>query len=103
MNHSKRTTLCFAVLALLLIELLVCFQCRGPAVVSQGDADAFTAVGVPTFSADSALKIHQQLFDHTIHPAGSTANDAVRDRLVHLLQEHGWQVEIQSSQVDGRE
>jgi len=102
MNLSKRTTLCLALLALLLIELLVCFQYRGPAVVAERDADALIDAGVPAFSAERALKIHQQLFDDTTHPAGSAQNDAVRDRLVHLLQEHGWQVEIQSAQVEGR-
>ena len=103
MNASRRSTLCLTLLALLLIELLVCFQYRGPAVVSERDADALAAAGVPTFSAERALKFHQQLFDGTTHPAGSAQNDAVRDRLVHLLEEHGWQVEIQSSQVNGRE
>ena len=103
MNPSKRTTLCLALLALLLIELLVCFQYRGPAEVSERNADAFAAAGVPTFSAEKAMKIHQQLFDGTTHPAGSAQNDAVRNRLVHLLQEHGWQVEIQSAQVAGRQ
>jgi len=102
MNLSKRATLCLALLALLLIELLVCFQYRGPAVVAERDADAFAAAGVPTFSAERAMMLHQLLFDDTTHPAGSAQNDAVRARLVRLLQEHGWQVEIQSSQVDGR-
>ena len=102
MNLSKRTTLCLALLALLLIELLVCVQHRGPAVVSERDAASLTAAGVPAFSAASALKIHQQVFDGTVHPAGSAQNDAVRDRLVRLLEQHGWQVEIQSAQVDGR-
>ncbi|MBC7966194.1 MAG: M28 family peptidase [Fuerstia sp.] len=103
MNPSKRTTLCLALLALLVIELLVCYQYRGPAVVSERDADAFAAAGVPAFSAEKAMNIHQQMFDGTTHPAGSAQNDAVRDRLVRLLQQHGWQVEIQSNQVDGRE
>lgn len=103
MKLSQRTMLCLSVLTLLLIELLVCFQYRGPAVVSERDADAFGATGVPAFSAERALKIHQQVFDGTTHPAGSVQNDAVRGRLVRLLQEHGWHVEVQSSQADGRE
>ena len=102
MNLSKRTTLCLALLALLLIELLVCVQHRAPAVVSERDAASLTTAGVPAFSAASALKIHQQVFDDTVHPSGSAQNDAVRDRLVRLLEQHGWHVEIQSAQVDGR-
>ena len=103
MKLSKRRTLCLALLALMLIELLVCFQYRGPAAVAERDGDALAAAGVLAFSAERALKIHQYVFDGTTHPAGSPQNDAVRDRLMHLLQEHGWQVEVQSSQVDGRE
>ena len=103
MKYSNRSTICFTLSALLVIELIVCLQYRGPAVISERDADAFAAAGVPTFSAERAFKIHQKLFDGTTHPAGSSQNDAVRDRLVHLLKEHGWHVEIQSAWVDGRE
>ncbi len=103
MKHSKRNTICVTLSALLLIELIVCLQYRGPAVIPQRDADAFAAAGVPTFSAERALKIHQQLFNGTTHPAGSVQNNAVLDRLVHLLKEYGWHVEIQSALVDGPE
>lgn len=99
MKHLKRRTLCLSLLALLLIEVLVCLQYRGPAVVSERDADACTAAGVATFSAERALRIHQQVFDDTPHPAGSAQNDAVRSRLVDLLQKDGWLVKVQSSQV----
>ncbi len=93
---SNRRTLGLSILSLLLIELVVCVQYRGPAVVSEQNADALTVAGVPTFSAERALKIHQRLFDGTIHPAGSAANDAVRRRLEELLREHGWDVETQA-------
>ena len=103
MKLSKCAMLCLSVFTLLLIELLVCFQYRGPAVVTEKDADEFAATDMPTFSAERALRIHQQVFDGTTHPAGSVQNDAVRGRLILLLQEHGWQVEVQSSQSGGRE
>ncbi len=101
MQHSNRATISFTLLILLLIELVVCIQYRGPAVVSEVDADLSTAAGEPIFSAERAFKIHEQLFDGSSHPAGSLENDAVRDRLVKLLQEHGWDVEIQSRHVKG--
>jgi len=88
-------------MSLLVIELIVCVRYRGPAVVSEREAAAFAADGVPKFSAEAALKIHQQLFDGTTHPSGSSENDAVRLRLVRLLQEHGWTVDVQSSHPDG--
>ena len=100
MTLSKRATICFALLSLLIMELIVCVRYRGPAVVSEREAAAFAADGVQKFSAEAALKIHQQLFDGTTHPTGSPENDAVRLRLVGLLQEHGWQVEVQSSRVE---
>ena len=100
MTLSKRATICFAFLSLLVIELIVCGRYRGPAVVSEREAAAFPADGVPVFSAEAALKIHQQLFDGTTHPMGSPENDAVRLRLVHLLQKHGWTVDVQSSDVE---
>ncbi len=98
---SNRVTISLALLILFLIELLVCFQYRGPAVVSEVDADLSYASGLPIFSAERALKIHEQLFDGSPHPAGSAENHAVRGRLVKLLQDHGWVVEIQSSHVAG--
>ena len=101
MQLSNRATISFTLLILLLIELVVCIQYRGPDVVSAIDADLSTAAGVPIFSAERALKIHEQLFDGSSHPAGSIENDAVRGRLVQLLLEHGWDVEIQSSHVEG--
>ena len=101
MKVSNRTTVFYALLILLLIELIVCLQYRGPAVVSAVDADTSTAGGVPTFSAERAWKIHERVFDGSVHPAGSIENDAVRDRLVELLKQHGWDVEIQTSHVEG--
>jgi hypothetical protein len=93
MKLSNRTTLCFSLLALVLIELTVCYQYRGPAVVAKQDADALTNAGIPTFSGERALKIHQRLFDWKRHAVGSAENAEVRARLVELLQEDGWAVE----------
>ena len=86
---------------LLLIELIVCTQYVGPSVVTEAQADASAAAGTPRFSADRALKIHRQLFNESPHPAGSVENDAVRGRLVHLLREHGWNIEVQTGRVEG--
>ena len=93
MKVSNRTTVCFSLLGLLLIELIVCYQYRGPAVIAKRDADALIAAGVPTFSGERALKIHQRLFDGKKHAVGSAENASVRERLVVLLQEDGWEVE----------
>lgn len=101
MQLSNRATISSTLLILLLIELVVCIQYRGPGVVSAVDADLSTTAGVPVFSAERALKIHKQLFDGAWHPADSIENDAVRSRLVGLLKEQGWDVEIQSSYVKG--
>ncbi len=103
MALSKRATICFALLSLLVIELIVCVLYRGPAVVSEQEAAASAADGVPVFSAETALKIHRQVFVGTSHPTGSAENDAVRLRLVQLLQEHGWAVDVQSTRLEGNE
>ncbi len=98
---TNRATIFCTLLILLLIELLICIQYHGPDVASKVEADLSTASGVPTFSAEHALKIHEQLFDGSSHPAGSIENSAVRGRLVDLLKQHGWVVEIQSRHVKG--
>ncbi|MDA1229670.1 MAG: M28 family peptidase [Planctomycetota bacterium] len=103
MQLSNRTTIPLTLLLLLLIELVICIQYRGPAVVSEVAADASTVAGTPTFSVERALKIHQRLFDGSSHPADSAANNAARGRLVDLLREHGWDVEIQSILVNGND
>ncbi len=101
MRASNRATILYTVVILLLVELIVCLQYRGPAVVSQVDADSSTAAGVPTFSAERAFKIHERVFDGSVHPAGSDENAAVRDRLAALLEEHGWEIDIQTAYVAG--
>ena len=101
MQLSNRATISLTLLILLLIELVICIQYRGPDVVSAVDADVSATVGMPVFSAERALEIHERLFDGSIHPAGSTENDAVRDRLVKLLEVQGWDVEIQFRHVKG--
>lgn len=103
MRVSNRATILYSLLILLLIELVVCIQYRGPSVVTAVEADASTVAGVPTFSAERAFKIHERVFDGSLHPAGSVENEAVRDRLVELLKQHGWNVEIQTSHVEATE
>lgn len=103
MQLSNRKTISLTLLILLLIEVVACIQYRGPAVVSEMAADASTDAGTPKFSVERALKIHQRLFDGSSHPADSAANDATRGRLVELLREHSWDVEIQSVLVDGND
>ena len=103
MRVSNRATILYSLLILLLIELVVCIQYRGPRVVTAVNADASTAAGMPTFSAEHAFKIHERVFDGTVHPAGSVENEAVRDRLVAILEQHGWDVEIQTSHVEATE
>jgi hypothetical protein len=100
MRVSNRATILYSLLILLLIELIVCIQYRGPSVITAAEADASKVAGMPTFSAERAFKIHERVFDGSLHPAGSVENEAVRDRLVELLKQHGWDVEIQTSHVE---
>lgn len=99
MNLSKRTTIVTMLFLLLVIELIVCLQYVGPAVITSASADAAAGRGELLFSAARALEIHKRIFDGSPHPAGSVANDEVRERLVKLLREQGWIVEIQSSET----
>ena len=80
-------------LGLLAIELLVCRLYRGPESKS---ADA----PEDQFSAERAVSIHEELFPPKPHPAGSVENQLVRDRLVELLRNMGWQVEVQTAVVE---
>lgn len=100
MRVTNRATILYSLLILLLIEMVVCIQYRGPCVVTAVEADVSTVAGMPTFSAERAFKIHERVFDGSVHPAGSVENEAVRDRLVALLEQHGWDVEIQTSHVE---
>lgn len=82
---------------LLAIELLVCWLYRGPQPISEERASASDS---SIFSADRAVSIHEELFPPKPHPAGSIENQLVRDRLVELLRNMGWQVEVQTAVVE---
>lgn len=82
---------------LLAIELLVCWLYRGPRPISEEHASASNS---SIFSAERAASIHEELFPPKPHPAGSIENQLVRDRLVELLRNMGWQVEVQTAVVE---
>jgi hypothetical protein len=81
---------------LMVLELITCRLYRGPEVVPDDGIRSEESLPAGTrFSAERARIIHQQLFPNVPHPVGSRENEAVRDRLVSMLQQHGWQVDIQ--------
>ncbi len=82
---------------LLAIELLACWLYRGPQPISEEHASASNS---SIFSAERAASIHEELFPSKPHPAGSIENQLVRDRLVELLRNMGWQVEVQTAVVE---
>ncbi len=82
---------------LLAIELLVCWQYRGPQPIPEEHEAASDSL---IFSAERAVSIHEELFPPKPHPAGSIENQLVRDRLVELLRNMGWQVEVQTAVVE---
>lgn len=85
-----------ALVGLLMIELLVLLRYQPPSVPP---ADTLST---QQFDGNAALQIHRRVFDDTTHPIESAANRAVRDRLVELLESHGWQVEVQQGAVSSR-
>jgi acetylornithine deacetylase/succinyl-diaminopimelate desuccinylase-like protein len=97
---SPPSPLWIALAALLVIEIVTVFNCRGPVplppVVAAGDSAR------PQFSAARAIEIHRQLFPQEPHPAGSSANAEVRRKLVALLETDGWSVSEQSAAVETR-
>ncbi len=81
---------------LVVLELITCRLYRGPEVVpDDGIRSEVSSPAGPRFSAERARIIHQQLFPNVPHPVGSSENEAVRDRLISMLQQQGWQVEVQ--------
>jgi hypothetical protein len=77
---------------LVAIQLRVLVQLRGPPV-TPGTAPA------EQFSAERAVAVLERLLgDQVAHPAGSTANDRVRERLVAQLETLGLEVELQRCQ-----
>lgn len=96
-------TIIFAIVALLLLELLTCRRYRGPEIPRpQDDSASGSLAGSTQFSAERAITIHRHLFPNTPHPAGSEENGLVRERLVELLKEQGWEVEVLSGIVQSR-
>ena len=69
--------------------MLVLLMCRGPSIKSESASDS-------EFSAIRARQIHEQILPSKPHPAGSLANQLVRDRLIDTLKEIGLEVETQS-------
>ena len=78
---------------IVLIESFVVCLYRGPAPKPDDGANG-------AFSAERAVSIHEELFPPKPHPAGSIENQLVRDRLVELLRNMGWQVEVQTAVVE---
>ncbi len=93
MMHWLRWPLVLSLLGFVAIELLVCWLYRGPRPNSAEVSDI-------EFSAERAVSIHEELFPPKPHPAGSVENQLVRDRLVELLRNMGWQVEVQTAVVE---
>jgi hypothetical protein len=97
MNHSKSSRIWLSLLLLVLIEIAVILQYRGPEPVLQPAAES-----PAVFSTASAIATHTYLFPDSPHPAGSPEQDDVRMRLVALLEDRGWNVELQSAMVRSR-
>lgn len=92
MKPSTRSLL-IAFAGIALIELVVLWRYRGPEPRSADTPN-------DQFSAERAVSIHEELFPPKPHPAGSVENQLVRDRLVELLRNMGWQIEVQTSVVE---
>ncbi|MFM9965838.1 MAG: M28 family peptidase [Planctomycetaceae bacterium] len=98
---KTRRSLAISLLGLLVIESVVCWLYRGPRPISDEPVNVEVATNVSKgFSAERALGIHEELFPPKPHPAGSIENQLVRDRLVELLRNMGWQVEVQTAVVE---
>jgi hypothetical protein len=89
-------SLAISLLWLWVVELFVVWQYRGPRPIHD---EQLNEQG-PQFSAERAISIHEELFPRKPHPAGSVENQLVRDRLVELLRNMGWQVEVQTAVVE---
>lgn len=97
---ESRRPLAISLLGLLVIELLVCWQYRGPRPIPDWPPDEQTPLYSQDFSAERAVSIHEELFPPKPHPAGSVENLLVRDRLVELLRQRHWEVEVQTAIVE---
>lgn len=94
-------SLSIALAALLMIELLVCWQYQGPRpILDESFNDNTSSASLAEFSAERAVSVHEELFPAKTHPAGTVENLIVRDRLVDLLRNLGWTVEVQTAVVE---
>ena len=91
--RERWRSLVAAFVCLAFIELLTLWHYRGPAPKSSDVADT-------EFSAERAVSVHEELFPAKPHPAGTVENLIVRDRLVDLLRNLGWTVEVQMAVVE---
>ncbi len=98
-DQLKPLRIAFA--GLLAIELLVCWWYQGPRPVLDGSlSENAAASSLAEFSAERAVSVHEELFPAKPHPAGTVENLIVRDRLVDLLRNLGWTVEVQTTVVE---
>ena len=94
-------TLSISFAGLFLIELLVCWLYRGPRPIpDESFNENLSSNYSQDFSAERAVSIHEELFPPKPHPTGSVENLLVRDRLVELLRQRHWEVEVQTSIVE---
>ena len=93
-------TLSISLAGLLVIELLVCWLYRGPRPIPDEPPDEQMPLYSQDFSAERAVSVHEELFPPKPHPAGSVENLLVRDRLVELLRQRHWEVEVQTAIVE---
>lgn len=92
--HSKQPVV---VLFFVLVVWLI-FALGIPAVFLQPPPPAPADVGPKSFSADRALKTLEHLVGDGIpHPAGSEQNDVVRERIIELLTQYGYEPRIQKT------
>ena len=101
MMPGRIRPLVFCVIGFIAIELLVCWLYRGPEPIPDEPFNEHQAADDSQgFSAERAASILEELFPPKPHPAGSVENLLVRDRLIELLRQRRWEVEVQTSVVE---
>lgn len=87
--------------AIVLIELMVVWLYRGPRPIPDEPVNEhLSADNAQGFSAERAIGIHEELLPPKPHPTGSVENLLVRDRLLELLRQRGWRLEVQTAVVE---
>ncbi len=97
---ARLRSVAISIAGLLAIELLICWLYRGPQPIPDEPPDEQMPLDSQDFSAERAVSIHEELFPPKPHPAGSVENLLVRDRLVELLRQRHWEVEVQTAIVE---